>query len=341
MTRKRGRGMAVMWYPVGPGGSNPSTARCQMDGAGKLTLLLSSPDVGQGSSTALAQIAADTVGMPLEWISVVAGDSDYAPETDFGSVGSRVTYVQGNAVRLAAEELRARLLAAAQEVLGVPADRIDLDQGMVRDRLGLVAPSALAAVATHAIAGNGPLKSEGTFSPAGIKDNRKDGQGMVYPTFVYATQMAEVEVDTETGEVTVLRMVAAHDSGQVINPLLVEGQIAGGIAQGIGMALSEEVLLQGGRTLNSSLADYFLPTAVDVPDIQFIHVETAEDTGPYGAKCVGEPSLVATAPAILNAIYNAVGVRIKSLPATPEKVLEAIHVRAVNPEHAIRPFPEE
>lgn len=323
--KKRGVGMAVMWYPVGPGGSNPSTARCQMDETGKLTLFLSSPDVGQGSSTALAQIAADTAGISLERIEVVAGDSDYAPETDFGSVGSRVTYVQGNAVRLAAEELRNRLLAAAQEVMNIPSDRIEIAHGMVWDRTGLLQPQDLSSVASHATDGKGPLETEGTFSPPGIKDNREKGQGMVYPTFVYATQMVEVEVDTETGEVAILRMVAAHDSGRIINPMLVEGQIAGGIAQGIGMALSEEVLLKEGRTLNPSLSDYFLPTAMDVPDIEFIHVETAEESGPYGAKCVGEPSLVATAPAILNAIYDAVGVRITSLPATPEKVLEAIY----------------
>lgn len=323
--KKRGVGMAIMWYPVGPGGTNPSTARCRMDETGKLTLYLSSPDVGQGSSTALAQIAADTAGIPLERIEVVAGDSDYAPETDFGSVGSRVTYVQGNAVRIAAEELKKLLLAAAQEMMGIPSDRIEIAHGAAWDKNGLHQPIDLSTVVRHAKGGDGPLDTEGTFSPAGIKDNRKDGQGMVYPTFVYATQMAEVEVDTETGEVAILRLVAAHDSGRIINPMLVEGQIAGGIAQGIGMALSEEVLLKDGRTLNPSLSDYFLPTTMDMPDIEFIHVETAEKTGPYGAKCVGEPSLVPTAPAILNAIHDAIGVRITSLPATPEKVLDAIY----------------
>lgn len=325
--KKRGSGMAIMWYPVGPGGSNPSTARCQLDETGKLTLFLSSPDVGQGSSTALSQIAADTVGIPLEGIEVVAGDSDYAPESDFGSVGSRVTYVQGNAVRLATLELKRLLLAAAHEMTGVPVELLDVSCGMIWDRSGSHEALELSAVIRHASGGSGLLKTEGTFSPLGMKDNRERGQGIVYPTFVYATQMVEVEVDTETGEVAILRMVAAHDSGRIINPMLVEGQIVGGIAQGIGMALSEEVLLAEGRTLNPSLSDYFLPTARDVPDVRFVHVETAEDTGPYGAKCVGEPSLVPTAPAILNAIHDAVGVRITSLPATPEKVLEAIHRR--------------
>lgn len=326
--KKRGVGMAVMWYPVGPGGSNPSTARIQMDEMGRLTLFISSPDVGQGSSTALSQIAADTVGVPLEWVAkVVAGDSDFSP-TDFGSVGSRVTYVQGNAVCLAGEDLRNQLVAAAEEMLHIPADRIEIVNGRAYDRHGLLQPIEIPAVARHAANGKGPLEAVGTFSPSGFPGDREKGQGTVYPTFVYATQMAEVEVDTETGEVDIIRIVAAHDCGKVINPLLVDGQIAGGIAQGIGMALSEEVLLKEGRTLNPSLADYFLPTAMDVPDIEFIRVETSEETGPYGAKCVGEPALVPTAPAILNAIYDAVGVRITSLPATPEKVLEAIYGEA-------------
>lgn len=323
--KKRGVGMAVMWYPVGPGGSNPSTARLQMDEKGRLILFVSSPDIGQGSSTALSQIAADTVGVPLEWVtSVVAADSDFSP-TDFGSVGSRVTYVQGNAVRLAGEELRNQLLTAAQEMLQARPGQIEIFNGKIYDSNGQLQSVEIPAVMRHAASGRDSLEATGTFSPAGFAGDRERGQGVVYPTFVYATQMAEVEVDTETGEVVVIRMVAAHDSGVVINPMLVDGQIAGGIGQGIGMALSEEVLLDKGRTLNPSLADYFLPTAMDVPDIEFIRVETSEESGPYGAKCVGEPALVPTAPAILNAIYDAIGVRIKSLPATPEKVLEAIY----------------
>lgn len=134
-------------------------------------------------------------------------------------------------------------------------------------------------------------------------------------------------MDTGTGEVKILRMAASHDSGTILNPLLLEGQIVGGIAQGIGMALCEEVMLKEGRTLNPSLSDYFLPTAMDIPEIVMSHVITNEVSGPYGAKCVGEPALVPTAPAITNAIYNAVGVRITSLPATPERVLAALNAQ--------------
>jgi len=322
--KKRGVGMGVMWYPVGPGGPNPSTARLVMDKNARMTLYVGSPDVGQGSSTALAQIAADTVGVPFEWIKVVATDSD-STVGDFGSVGSRVTYVQGNSVRMAAESMKARLLEAAQDMTKIPAQELEIGFGLPQDRKNAL---DIVKVARHAIDGKGALEISETFVPEGMVTDRVKGQGMVYPTYVYATQIVEVEVDTGTGEVTLLRMVAAHDSGVLLNPMLVEGQIAGGIAQGIGMAMSEEVMVSEGRVLNPSLSNYLIPTTMDIPELEFVHVEMPEETGPYGAKCVGEPALVATSPAILNAIYDAVGVRIISLPATPEKVLDAIYNQA-------------
>lgn len=327
--KRRGIGMASMWYPVGPGGNNPGTARFHMDARGRVTMFVSSPDVGQGSSTALAQVAADAMGIPFEWVEkVVAADSNESP-ADFGSVGSRVTYVQGNAVRLAGEDMRDRLRTLAQEMMNTSAERIAIEGGKAWDLDGRIEPVEVAAIACREIERTGkPLESVGSFAPTGVYGDRETGQAIVYPTFVYATQIVEVEVDDETGEVHITRMVAAHDSGQIINPMLVEGQIIGGIAQGIGAALCEEVILREGRTMNTSFSDYFLPTAMDVPDIEVINIETSEATGPYGAKAVGEPALVPTAPAILNAIRNAVGVRIDSLPATPEKVLAAIHARA-------------
>lgn len=327
--KRRGIGMAAMWYPVGPGGNNPGTARFHMDAEGRVTMFVSSPDVGQGSSTALAQVAADAMGIPFAWVvKVVAADSNESP-ADFGSVGSRVTYVQGNAVRLAGEDMRDKLRAIAQEVMNTSAERIEIAAGKAWDIDRRIAPVDVAVLARRAVErSGGPLESVGTFSPKGVYGDRETGQAIVYPTFVYATQIVEVEVDDETGEVEITRMAAAHDSGQIINPLLVEGQIIGGIAQGIGAALCEEVILREGRTMNTSFSDYFLPTARDVPDIEVIHVVTTEESGPYGAKAVGEPALVPTAPAILNAIRNAVGVQLMELPATPERVLAAIHARA-------------
>ncbi len=255
-------------------------------------------------------------------------DSDESPH-DFGSVGSRVTYVQGNAVCLAGAEMQDRLKAAAQEVMNTSAARIEIAGGMACDLDGTSSPHDVRDIARREVERTGePIEVTGTFSPGGVYGDRETGQSIVYPTFVYATQIVEVEVDTGTGEVQILRMVAAHDSGTILNPMLLDGQIIGGIAQGIGMALCEEVLLKDGRTLNPSFSDYFLPTAMDIPEITLSHVITNEETGPYGAKCVGEPALVPTAPAITNAIWNAVGVRITSLPATPEKVLAAIAAKA-------------
>ena len=322
--KKRGKGVAIMWYPVGTGGTNISTARLEMTGEGQLKAFVGSPDVGQGSSTVLAQIAAHALGIPFEWVTIVAADSDVTPP-DHGSVGSRVTYVQGNAVRLACEQMRDTLLAGARDMRASTTGELRIEAGRIATEESDDQAIDVATVARQLIGETGKsLECSASFTPEGAPVDRNTGQGVLFPSFVYATQIAEVEVDTQTGEVTVLRIVAAHDSGVVINPLLVEGQIAGGIAQGLGMALSEEVLLRDGRTLNPSFMDYALPSTLDMPDIRFVHVETVDDVGPYGAKCVAEPSLVPTAPAILNAIHDAVGVRIHDLPATPEKILRAL-----------------
>jgi len=154
------------------------------------------------------------------------------------------------------------------------------------------------------------------------------GQGKPFSTYVYATQIAEVDVDDETGEVEVIRIVAAHDCGTAINPMLVEGQVEGGISMGIGFALQEEILFDGaGRQINPNYTNYIIPTSLDMPEIEVHIVPSHDATGPFGAKGVGEPTSVPTAAAILNAIHNAVGVRITSLPATAEKVLTAIKAK--------------
>jgi len=322
--KKRGKGMAVMWYPVGPGGQNGSAVRLEMDEDGILTLFTGAQDIGQGSSTALAQIAADAVGVPFGSVKVFAADSAITPP-DYGSVGSRVTYMQGNSICLAGEKMRDLLLTTAKEMLNSPAAELEIVEGKIRDRQYRDVQLEVAVVARRTIGNSGkPIETSGLFQPVGKSVDPETGQGTIYPSFVYATQVAEVEVDTETGDVVILRIVAAHNAGTIINPMLLEGQISGGIAQGIGMALTEEVKLREGRTLNRGLMDYTLPTTLDVPDIEFSHVEIADDAGPYGAKCVGEPALVPTAPAILNAIHNAIGVRIYDLPATPEKILRAL-----------------
>jgi len=173
-------------------------------------------------------------------------------------------------------------------MLNSPAADLEIVDGNIRDRQLPDSHLEVAVVVRQNIGRNGKrMEISATFEAIGTSVDSETGQGTVYPSFVYATQIAEVEVDTETGEVVILRMVAAHDAGTIINPMLLEGQIAGGIAQGIGMALTEEVKLREGRTLNPGLMDYTLPTTLDVPEIQYCHVQTTDDAGPYGAKCVG------------------------------------------------------
>lgn len=327
--KKRGKGMAVMWYPIGPGGKNGSTARLELDADGTLTLFTGAPDVGQGSSTALAQIAAQSVGVPMDCVKVIAVDSALTPP-DYGSVGSRVTYMQGNSVRLAGEKMRDLLLTTAREMLNRPVADLVIIDGIIRSGGERDLQLDVITVVRRLIGKSGrPIETDALFQPEGSdKVDPETGRGTVYPSFVYATQIAEVEVNTDTGDVSILRIVASHDTGTIINPILLEGQIVGGIAQGIGMALMEEVKIRNGRTLNRGLMDYAIPTALDVPPIEFSHVDKPDDVGPYGAKCVGEPALVPTAPAILNAIHDAIGVRIYDLPATPEKILRALDAAA-------------
>ena len=170
-----------------------------------------------------------------------------------------------------------------------------------------------------------PAIGSASFNPPTVALDPETGQGKPFATYVYATQIAEVDVDDETGEVDVLRIVASHDCGVPINPMLVEGQIEGGISMGVGFALQEEMLFDDkGRQRNPNLTNYIMPTSLDMPEIEVDIVKNFDPTGPFGAKGVGEPTAVPTAAAIMNAIYDAVGARVKSLPATPEKVLAAI-----------------
>ena len=175
--------------------------------------------------------------------------------------------------------------------------------------------------------GQPPLGSA-SFNPATVALDPETGQGKPFATYVYATQIAEVDVDDETGEVEVLRIVASHDCGTPINPMLVEGQVEGGISMGVGFALQEEMLFDSqGRLINPNLTNYIMPTSLDMPKVEVDIVDSYDPTGPFGAKGVGEPTCVSTAAAILNAIHDAVGVRITSLPATAEKVHAAIKAK--------------
>jgi CO/xanthine dehydrogenase Mo-binding subunit/aerobic-type carbon monoxide dehydrogenase small subunit (CoxS/CutS family) len=317
--RRRGAGLACMWYGIGNTViANPSTMRVGLRRDGRLFLYNGAVDIGQGSNTVLPQICADAVGLPLALFDQVMGDTDLTADAGKSSA-SRQTFVSGNAARAAGEALRGKLLsrlgASAQAQLRIVGTHlVALDRG-TQKRLDLATLEA-----DH----NGDVAvGEGYFDPPTTPLDR-DGQGVPYATYGFAAQMAEVEVDLELGTVRVIKVHAAHDVGRAINPTQVEGQIHGGIAQGLGMALMEEYV--AGRTDN--LHDYLIPTIGDVPPIVVHIVEDPEPLGPFGAKGVGEPALIATAPAILNAIHHATGVRITHVPATPDRVRKAIAEQA-------------
>jgi CO/xanthine dehydrogenase Mo-binding subunit len=323
--KKRGKGMACMWYPIGfTVMANPSAATVKLNTDGTATLLTGTVETGQGALTVLGQIAAETLGLSTEDVHVVSADTDSTP-MDTGAIASRTTYVTGNAIVRAAEAAREILFEAAAPLLGVKPEQLEARDKRIQV-LGFPSKSLpIGEVAQHAesVVGN-PAIGSASYNPPTVPMDPETGQGKPFNTYVYATQIAEVEVDDETGEVEVLRIVAVHDCGTPINPMLVEGQIQGGISMGVGFALHEEILFRDGVQINPNLTNYIMPTSLDMPDIEVELVDNYDPTGPFGAKGAGEPTAVPTAAAILNAIHDAVGVRITSLPATAEKVMAAI-----------------
>jgi CO/xanthine dehydrogenase Mo-binding subunit len=306
-----GAGIACMWYGIGNTAmSNPSSMVIGIDPVGRCILFSGAVDIGQGSDTIMTQIAAEALGVDPANIALVIGDT--ARTRDAGKTSaSRQTFVSGNAARIAATALRRAILQRANA--GEHAS-IALQSGKI-----LVDGIALDPAAMTADADGLVLRGEGSFDPPTTPLDAR-GQGAPYAAYAFAAQCALVEVDTGLGTVRVRRIAAAHDVGRAINPMLVEGQIHGGIAQGLGLALMEEYI--PGRT--EDLHNYLIPTIGDIPPIETLLIESPDPLGPYGAKGVGEPALVATAPAILNAIADATGARITTLPATPSRVLAAL-----------------
>jgi aldehyde oxidoreductase len=316
--RRRGVGIGCMWYGCGNTSvANPSTMRIALHKDGRLTFFNGAVDIGQGSSTVLLQIAADALGLAPERFDMVVGDTDLTFDAGKTSA-SRQTYVSGNAARLAGADLRAELLMLAN---AGPDARLSVDGGRLTIADGEASRSI--DLATLEVDAEGVvLEGRGTWDPPTTPLDA-NGQGSPYGTYGFAAQMAEVEVDLRLGTVKVLSIVAAHDVGRAVNPTLTEGQIHGGIAQGLGLALMEEYL--PGRTEN--LHDYLIPTVGDMPDIKIHLIEDAEPTGPYGAKGVGEPALIATPPAILGAIRHATGVTVRQVPVLPHRLWAALRAK--------------
>jgi CO/xanthine dehydrogenase Mo-binding subunit len=334
---KRGVGIGSMWYGIGNTGvQNPSSARVEMDAQGKVTLFSGAADIGQGSSTVLAQITAEVLGIEPSEISLVIADTGCTTNAGATSA-SRQTYISGNAVKEAAGKLADVLLTEAVDVLKTPKSQLVLEDGFAVDSRHSDRRVPLSKLAKRAHAKGRPMTWQGYFDPETTPLDVETGQGTPYATYAFASHLALVTVDTSTGEVRVNRIVAAHDVGKAINPQNVEGQIQGGVGMGLGFALMEE--FTPGKT--ASMGDYHIPTSLDMPEIIPIIVEDQEPTGPFGAKGVGEPALIPTAPAILNAIADALGERLFRLPAHPERVRGAAQGKTAKTDFVSKPLVKE
>ncbi|WP_181175800.1 molybdopterin-dependent oxidoreductase [Mesorhizobium sp. B2-7-2] len=312
---KRGVGVASCWYGCGNTSlPNPSTIKVGISAAGDVVLHQGAVDIGQGSNTVISQICADALGLPLACFKLKSADTAITPDAGKTSA-SRQTFVTGKAAEKAGRALREKILRFAnvseQASIALDGASISIREGDAARRIDL---AALKADADGFV-----FVAEKTYDPPTLPLDAK-GQGKPYAVYGYGAQIAELEVDLKLGTVKLIKITAAHDVGKAINPVLVEGQIEGGIAQGIGMALMEEYI--PGRTEN--LHDYLIPTIGDVPPIEHILVEVPDPEGPFGAKGLGEHVLIPTAPAILNAICHATGVLVAKVPATPSRILAAI-----------------
>jgi CO/xanthine dehydrogenase Mo-binding subunit/aerobic-type carbon monoxide dehydrogenase small subunit (CoxS/CutS family) len=312
---RRGVGVAGMWYGCGNTSlPNPSTVRVGLKADGRVALHQGAVDIGQGSNTIVTQICADAMGIPVDRFDLVSGDTARTPDCGKTSA-SRQTFVTGKAAAMAGAQLRAAMLALARanETYALSVADGEL-RATHQDEQRIVALANLPLDAHGYV-----LTAEATFDPP-TSPLDENGQGVPYAVFGFGAHMAEVEVDTELGTVRVRKITAAHDVGRAINPTLIEGQIEGGAAQGLGQALMEEFFPGKGENLH----DYLIPSIGDLPPIESILIEDPSPIGPFGAKGIGEQAIIPTAPAILNAIHDAVGVRIRRVPATPDRVRAAI-----------------
>lgn len=326
--KKRGIGVAASHYPTGAaGGGDATQAILKVNADGSADLIVSCVDMGQGVKTVLAQIAAEELGIPYERVKVNNQGTDTGPLC-FGSFASRVTYAAGNAVIEAAREVRSVLFEAAAPLLQATPEELSAAEGRIFVRDAPERSMAFDDVASTAgILMRKMIVGHGSFSRDRSPPDPETGACDHFCTLAWGATLAEVEVDTETGEVQVLKLVAAFDAGRAINPLLVEGQIEGGAMMGMGAALMENLYpqypsLEGQPT---NLNTYVIPSAADLPDeMEAVIVECASSGGPYGAKGIGEMTASVASPAILGAIHDAVGVWIDEIPVTPERLLRAL-----------------
>jgi len=332
MAKFKGVGMAAVNYPTGMNlGGDPSQALIHATTTGNFVISLSSTDLGQGLKTVIAQIGAEALGVPFENVMIDTADTDTGPHC-MGTFASRATHRVGNAVLQAAQEARKVMLEVAADELEANPDDLETDgQGNIRvkgspDRSVHIINVALAAHFKYGktISGRGMyMKPKSDVDP-------ETGKMDPDSTEAHACTVAEVEVDTETGEVTVLSLKSAYEIGRVVNPALAEGQIRGGSVMGMAHALYETThpYYPSVDHMPGSFSEYLLPGPMELPEIESVILEYPSVNGPYGVKGFGEMTANSPIPAIVNAIYNAVGVRITDLPVTPEKVLRALEEKA-------------
>ncbi len=320
---RRGWGVAANIFTVGLGRNTQDSAAVslEMSADGTAILRTGAADMGQGAHTALAQVAAEELGIELDAVRVVAPDTDLTPDAG-PSCASRATFLSGNATRRAAAAIGDSLVRAASRASGRPQDELTLRAGYVHAAgEQLVSVAEVAAVAKEA---NLPLHSDGFYAMEYPETLPDDAYQYAHQVFTFGTQVAQVLVDIQTGEVTVEELTVVQDAGRVINPGAAFGQLEGGAAMGIGYSLMEQLHTDAGRTINNTLESYLIPTSRDVPPMNVGLVEIPEPFAPFGAKGIGEATLTPTAPAVANAVADAVGISLDHLPLNPERVLAAL-----------------
>src|SRR5713226_1143322 len=340
---RRGMGIAASSYICGAGkpiywNNLPHSAvQIRLDRGGGVTVYCGATDIGQGSTSVLAYIVAEELGIEPEHIHLETADTMLTP-VDLGSYSSRVTFMAGNAAIAAARRLKDQLLEVAAEHLRLPVERLQAAGGVIYDENDPGAALPFAQAIELAEARYGALVSSGSYAPPeDIHGNCKGAGVGPSPAYSYSTCVAQVAVDVETGEVVVEKLWMAHDVGQSINPLLVAGQVEGGAYMGYGEAVMEQQVFRKGRHKIPSLLDYKLPTTLDTPEIETILIEIPDREGPFGGKEAGQGPLNPAIPAIANAVYDAIGVRIDEVPITPDKVLKALKAASTTNRATARP----
>jgi CO/xanthine dehydrogenase Mo-binding subunit len=313
-------------YPIYPNEMPQSAVQLKVDRSGVVTVFNGASEIGQGTDTLMATIVAEELGLDLGAVRVVSADSDLCP-VDLGAYSSRGTFMNGNAAIAAAREVKKKLVAAVSEKLGVAEKSVFVSRGALCTEDGRAIPVTEAIQLAEAKFGT--LGGVGFYkSPPGLGGDYRGGTIGASPAYSFTAHVAEVKVDTETGVIDVVKVWCAHDCGRAICPTLVEGQIEGSVYMGLGEVVMEEHnATANGLHRGPNLLDYRIPTSLDVPDIEPIIVESVDPEGPYGAKEAGEGPLHSTIPAVANAIFDAVGIRLDRLPFTPGRVLAALRAR--------------